>query len=223
MIRDRNKSEKYFENFIDNKTKIITTFQKNLDKGKVNENQISAINKAIFENKLYLLIGYYSLGKDKQFLKKNFEKFIYDTDKNWNPNSGYIKILWIISLANLLLKSEDYISYFDKLITKYNYNDWLLDFLLHKNKFNTFTFIMNQPYSQYKEIVNSENTIYNLKTFLSNNWYHSHKDMAWYNSHLDKKFIYYGYWSFESAAIIKILNLNNTQFIDIKYFPSDLI
>ena len=52
-----------------------------------------------------------------------------------------------------------------------------------------------------------------------NNWYDNHKDYAWYNSHLSDSDAYCGYWSFETAAIAKIFNMDETDLKKMKYYP----
>jgi hypothetical protein len=38
-----------------------------------------------------------------------------------------------------------------------------------------------------------------------------------------EKFSYFGYWSFESAAIVAALGLDDSSFRDNEYYPKDLV
>jgi hypothetical protein len=49
-------------------------------------------------------------------------------------------------------------------------------------------------------------------------WYDNNKDSAWYNDHLSTNDVYTGYWSFEAAAVAKILKLDVSK-INKNYFP----
>lgn len=60
-----------------------------------------------------------------------------------------------------------------------------------------------------------------VKQFLEKDFYHKHMNL--YNSHKSKANIYCGYWSFEAAAIAKIMGLDDTSFIDNQYYPKELV
>ncbi|WP_221644983.1 PoNe immunity protein domain-containing protein [Listeria booriae] len=50
-----------------------------------------------------------------------------------------------------------------------------------------------------------------LKTYLDSKWYAGHDDMGWYDSHFLQGETYSGYWSFESVALVKRLNVWSTK------------
>ncbi|AUS05351.1 PoNe immunity protein domain-containing protein [Pseudotamlana carrageenivorans] len=60
-----------------------------------------------------------------------------------------------------------------------------------------------------------------IKQFLEKDFYHKHMNL--YDSHKSKWNIYCGYWSFEAAAVVKIMNLDDSSFIDNQYYPKDLV
>jgi hypothetical protein len=61
-----------------------------------------------------------------------------------------------------------------------------------------------------------------VKEYLTRHWYKGHYDSYWYGNHKDKG-LYFGYWSFESAAVVKILGLNPDDFNGVDYFPIDIL
>jgi hypothetical protein len=71
--------------------------------------------------------------------------------------------------------------------------------------------------------MNKEEAEIKLKEYLKKYWYKNHSDTYWYNNHNSKYNTYFGYWSFESAAIVKIKKMGNNIFKDIKYYPYDFI
>lgn len=86
------------------------------------------------------------------------------------------------------------------------------------------TYFMKEPYLFWEDALensNKDEIIPKIKDYLVNKWYDAHKDMSWYNSH--KKGDYFGYWSFESAAIVNALGLNDTCLKGVKYYPYDLV
>jgi hypothetical protein len=62
-----------------------------------------------------------------------------------------------------------------------------------------------------------------VKGFITKDWYKEHKNTGWYNSHNSPHDIYYGYWSFETAAVVKIIGLDDSGFRDCQYYPKDLV
>jgi hypothetical protein len=62
-----------------------------------------------------------------------------------------------------------------------------------------------------------------VKEFITKDWYKNHKDEGWYNSHKSKHDTYFGYWSFETAAVVKIMGLDDSTFRDCPYYPKDLV
>lgn len=50
-------------------------------------------------------------------------------------------------------------------------------------------------------------------------WYNQCDDCAWYDSLSSSSDIYYGYWSFESAAIAKIFGLDESVLAQSPYYP----
>ena len=50
-------------------------------------------------------------------------------------------------------------------------------------------------------------------------WYANNASSSWYNSHMSDSEIYNGYWSFESAAISKMLSLNESILEENPYYP----
>ena len=62
-----------------------------------------------------------------------------------------------------------------------------------------------------------------IKHYLEKEWYQLHKDAGWYNSHKGDGKGYSGYWSFETAAVVKIKGLDDSTFRDNEYYPKDLV
>jgi hypothetical protein len=60
-----------------------------------------------------------------------------------------------------------------------------------------------------------------VKRFLEKGFYHKHANF--YNKHKNQHEVYYGYWSFESAAVVAIMGLDDSSFRENQYYPKDLI
>ena len=62
-----------------------------------------------------------------------------------------------------------------------------------------------------------------IKKYLDK-WYQNTKLLTWHNYTPDNgKLFYYGRWSFESAVIVAILDLDDSKFRENEYYPKNLV
>ncbi|MCH4246072.1 PoNe immunity protein domain-containing protein [Acinetobacter gerneri] len=56
-------------------------------------------------------------------------------------------------------------------------------------------------------------------------WYKNHKKQSWYNSHLDleSSVVYSGYWAFEAAALVYLLDLDDSRLHKYLFYPKDIV
>jgi len=59
-----------------------------------------------------------------------------------------------------------------------------------------------------------------LQNYLNYYWYPNHAEYAWYDSDSKDTNTYCGYWSFESAALVETLGLNEQDFEGMEYYPA---
>lgn len=126
-------------------------------------------------------------------------------------------------------------SYFKKLadlVVENRVDDFLISYLINYKLPNTCLktdkFLFSRPYKATLQIVSlsekdKEKGLDRLKQNLVKEWYRGHSDIGWYNSHKSKWDIHKGYWSFESGALAKILNLNDSSLKDLQYYPYDMV
>ncbi|TAJ12413.1 DUF1911 domain-containing protein [Marinilabiliaceae bacterium JC017] len=60
-----------------------------------------------------------------------------------------------------------------------------------------------------------------VKKFLEKDFYNKHS--GFFDNHKSKVDLYYGYWSFEAAAVTCILELDDSSYRDNQYYPKDLV
>ncbi|MBF4636310.1 DUF1911 domain-containing protein [Agreia pratensis] len=57
-------------------------------------------------------------------------------------------------------------------------------------------------------------------------WYQQNKRVMWWNSHeriAAGGLSYGGYWCFEAAAVVKLLDIDDSSFRDNEFYPADLV
>ena len=61
-----------------------------------------------------------------------------------------------------------------------------------------------------------------MKKFVEG-WYKSMKPAAWYDNDQGGEGAYYGYWCFEAALIVRLLEIDDSSFCDNIYYPVDMV
>ncbi|KYZ68960.1 PoNi-like cognate immunity protein [Bacillus sp. GZT] len=171
----------------------------------------------------------YSLGEDISKMEVYFYNAIDDLEHTGASKVGYIYMLWIISLGILLETDKKNIERLKKIVDKKNMNDAVIDFLLCASDIGytnmTNRYYKENPYAKTKEIIELAQTdkkeaSKRLQTYMEKEWFKGHYDYEWKNAHKEPGYV--GYWSFETAAIVKILGLDDTSLKDNNHYPYDL-
>ncbi|MCU5101721.1 PoNi-like cognate immunity protein [Bacillus cereus] len=171
----------------------------------------------------------YSLGEDISTMEVYFYNAMDDLEHTGASKVGYIYMLWIISLGILLETDKKNIERLKKIVDKKNVNDAVIDFLLCASDIG-YTKMMNRyykenPYAKTREIIELAQTdkkeaSKRLQTYMEKEWFRGHYDYEWKNAHKEPGYV--GYWSFETAALAKILELDDISLKDNNHYPYDL-
>ncbi|ASI78409.1 PoNi-like cognate immunity protein [Bacillus pacificus] len=171
----------------------------------------------------------YSLGEDISKMEVYFYNAIDDLEHTGASKVGYIYMLWIISLGILLETDKKNIERLKKIVDKKNMNDAVIDFLLCASDIGytnmTNRYYKENPYAKTREIIELAQTdkkeaSKRLQTYMEKEWFKGHYDYEWKNAHKEPGYV--GYWSFETAAIVKILELDDTSLKGNNHYPYDL-
>ena len=147
---------------------------------------------------------------------------------------GYLLPLQLMGLA-YLLNRRDLLPRLEKLI--YGLGEYqrdardasyerLLGFA--ENKVRTSDDYYSDDYINFMNALYEGNTtaeaLSDLTAYLKE-WYLLHEDHFWHDSHLDleNNDKYVGYWAFEAAAVVYLLNLDDTSLHQFLYYPKDLV
>ena len=149
--------------------------------------------------------------------------------------SGFLDFSRMLSFGVLLEIPKEYILKLVKFIDGDEVKDFFLEFLIRHlipereiistESYSEF-FQVNERYGILKEIILEQDKAKaeeKLEYFLEKKWYPSFKGTSLYNQHDNPHNTYVGYWCFQSAAITKIMKLDDSSFKDNKYYPKDLL
>ena len=182
-----------------------------------------------YRNRINLL---YTSGTRDNDICNDYRKLLLYYAKTWDPEDSYFELIKVLSLAVLLdVDAKDKnLTALMNYIKESCYTDYLVDKFLYyiDNGWegNSTEFKWPNTYETLKNVAECEDktqaTIL-LQDYLNNEWYGIHRECAWYDTHKSSKTVYYGYWSFESGALAKILSLNDSSLKGQAYYPYDLV
>ena len=230
MIRDKYKDKSYFDSYISYEMQRILKFEDLIAKVIKERGEDQAVKRArlsVFHFKINLLTASYSRGDSFDEIKLHLNAAI-DFMTSINISHSYVETLWILSMGILLDVPSASIDIIISVIERDILQDHLLDYLIAFKKDQrpiTDKILFEKPYKIITEAIklNTGEVEKKIKFYLEKYWYSGHKDCGWYDSHKSKSDTYSGYWSFETAAIVKIMNLDDGDFKDYQYYPQDLL
>lgn len=227
------RNEKYISEIFDDIKKINEAEEKGIQL--YNRPNLDAIDynlNDLLKYKYDVFIAGYSLGKDIEDLKSEYNSILSYMEKRWKKSNGFVQMVWMLSIG-IMLEIDD--SEFEKLaeaVRQDNPMDFLIDFLLNYRlpswEIKSNKFLHKLPYSGIQEIISlskidKTKALERLKKYLVKEWYRGHSDTGWYNDHKSKGNQHKGYWSFESGALVKILGLDDSSLKETQYYPYDMV
>lgn len=219
----------------------------------INKNKAENINllkNALIADSISILLAQYSGGISLNEVKKQLVVTIKLIETNWNDSlkvtSGkitlnqydletYDHLLWLLSLGYLLNIENNDFNKLVQIIDKDGVKDKLYEYIIkakipdrptsNNESYQSF-FGVPLCYEKIREAIEETDKKVSegkIKEYITKIWYKNHHECGWYDNHKTNKEIYLGYWSFETAAIVKILEINDNQFINCEYYPKDLV
>lgn len=166
-----------------------------------------------------LIKAEYSFGSPVSKIRFLFDKAVNTIGEYENMSKD--DILSILSLAIILdnKSSVKKFIYFKKtLINSDRLLNAMSDYILTGSLSWNTDLPINCEYEEIDYIIKNNEKEKNLEKYMDN-WYNNHSEYAWYGSHLKSNDTYCGYWSFECAAICKMLGIKDTKLKKKQYFP----
>lgn len=225
--------EFHIEEIPENMEKIVS-LQEDIKNGvqrypRKNEDIISDTRLRTFQLIYELIRAQYSLGLGCDVLEKYYTQGVELLQYVGLDRIGYVNMLQYFSLGILLETPKDTLSQFVELADKDALDDLLFDFLVKScglsRNIRSTGFKKEKPYSETEGIINAamkdrEDASLKLADYVTQKWLKGHADYEWTKAH--KWHSYVGLWSFESAAVAKIFNLDDSGLKDDNHYPYDL-
>lgn len=171
----------------------------------------------------------YSIGMECKSLEEDYTEMIpIILDIGWEK-IGYVHFIQVFSLGILLEVSKEQLEQLVALADKELLDDSLFDFLAKayglKREKQSNNYQKENSYRETEKIIelsfkDKKNAALELQIYMEEKWFQGHYDYEWKNAH--KRAGYVGFWSFETAALAKVLTLNDDGLQDNNHYPYDL-
>lgn len=219
-MRDKRKDEKYFIDFIKYQKNRILKKEDKLNKTLNDKDKKNRINLSLVKYKLDLLIAQFSYGIDIDELLYSLDSVIKTATEM--DTVDYETTLNILSIAVLLeaknKKIKDFISKHSKFINEDKLLKFISSYLCDGSLIWDGKFVLGNIYDKLNDLMENEDKEEVLFRYL-NVWYIDRKDASWHESHKGINNTYVGYWSFETASIVKILGVNDEKLKINDFYP----
>jgi hypothetical protein len=228
-MRDIQKNTTYFTSFILKNEARVKKFEDAIRDGGLPDDRIKSLKRQIFYSKLHIFIASYSRGDELSQMRSIFFEIIDFMQKGWDAQGGYVSLLWMLSVGVMLDIDQECLDAIINIKEENKISDGLLDSIIAFKRQNypvSEKVIFPRPYQKIFQLINEDdnsNSLAQLINYVEKEWYKGHSDSYWFNSHKSQNNTYFGYWSFESGVVAKILNLNDTKLKNVVYYPYDMV
>ena len=216
--------------------KKIVILKDDMEKGiqrypRDNQSIIYATFLHMFMYNTEMLTAKYSLGSHPNEIIEDYLNGIEYLENVGEEKVWYIDLLWMLSLGILLEVDKQDLKRLACVIEKQKKEDALMDFLLKACDIgwnhNTSEYERKNPYAKTAEIIqmalhdkDREKASKRLQQYIEKEWIKGHNDLDFKNAHKEPGYV--GLWSFEAAALAKILGLDDSALKDNNHYPYDL-
>lgn len=216
-MRDTRKNKEYFDEFIEYQYSRIDKKTKKLQEADDTKKQRILVSLIGFE--VDLLKAEFSIGATSDKIKKLLVEAI-DVISEYK-NITYEDLLNILSIAIIVNSKNDTLKLIEnnrELISNDRLLNYLASYICGVEAIWDKNIPLPEEFSYLDNVFDAYDKENALRAYLDE-WYRNHSRYAWYDSHLGSSDTYCGYWSFESAAIAKILRLREDVLKESVYYP----
>jgi hypothetical protein len=157
--------------------------------------------------------------KTIEYLNKTWKAGLYE-DTQWCLQFSILFDFIPVPLKSIIQKIRDN-NYQDK------YLDYLIRYITSENSNITekIQFKDMKPLVEVIELAQTdkESAVTRLKKYVDKQWFKTLKEGVITNRALEKEMLYLGFWCFEAAALVKMLELDDSILKDSEYYPWDIV
>lgn len=203
----------------------IPEYKKDIDVEK-RDNIKEGLKRMLFTMLLEKTIAHYSVGDDKATVTRALIDTIAAFEEAFNYDTGgdYDDAIWLISLGVLCDLPLDTFKRITNVLARDGVNDTLISTIIKYKQpdweESAAAVLWEKPYARIVNVQDANG----LRNYLDKYWYQENEDSYWHGLHNNTKVNnYFGYWSWEAAALAKIREIDDTPLKNQKYYPYDAV
>ncbi len=230
QVRDHLMDRQYFEEYMEEESRLLAQVQSSLRQGKVAPQQIPLVESRAIAHQLCILTARYNLGEDIGEIRREYCPLLAKAASYDHPGVSQVTVIDTVALAVLFEPDEEEWATISKMAQECGRKDWLVGFLLsyhdHNEEYKDRKIFMKRPYELLRNIIEeSPQKTEDLRGYMKK-WYRAMGFAPWHDIHKRqvgrKDKFYNGYWCNEAAAVVKLLELDDSGLKDEPYYPYDL-
>lgn len=219
-MRDTLKTKAYFDEYIKEESERAVKFENKIASGTLPADRLFPVKCKLCTIRINLLIAKYSAGSSTDELRSEFLQIADSVEDCWSAES-YDENLRLLSLCVLFNAGSDIKDRAAKLIREKGEYDSLTECLCSGELTGGASLCYPKVYGELRDILLDGDTA-KIKGYLQKKWYKSHRGSYWFDSHKSKEKLYFGYWAFEVAALMKAMKIDADGLDGAEYFPYEL-
>lgn len=219
-MRDTLKTKAYFDEYIREESDRAIKFKNKIASGTLAADRVVPVKRKLFIIQINLLIAKYSAGVSIDELRSEFLQIVVTVEECMSVES-YDENLRLMSLCVLFNADNDIKERVAKCIKENGEYDSLIESLCSGVNSDDSTLRYPEVYAELRDMLCGDDAS-KIKGYLQKKWYKSHRDSYWFDAHKSKEKLYFGYWAFEVAALMKVMKIDAVSLNDAQYFPYDL-
>lgn len=219
-MRDTLKTKEYFDEYIREESERASKFGDKIASGTLAADRVLPVKRKLLSIRINLLIAKYSSGASIDELRSEFLQIVGSVEECGSAES-YDENLRLLSLCVLFNAGDDIIERVAKPIKEKGEYDCLIGCLRSGAIPDGSSLCYPDVYAELRDMLCGGDTA-KIRGYLQKKWYKSHRYSYWFDAHKAKEKLYFGYWAFEVAALMKVMKIDGTELKGAEYFPFDL-
>ncbi len=245
MTRDTRQDLKHFHADISQREKSHNKRLEKLEKGQIKTERLMPVKQAMASNMLGKVVAKYSAGDSIADLIEDLSLVADLISESWIDGNrkfhyqnkvldayvidAFTIMLRVLSIGVLLKMPTSFFEKLSLIVRNDEVTDDLFEFIFKsqidlwevKNEKSDYEFSLYKGVKESIKASEKDTSEHQIKNYLFNDWLEEQKksemitepDKNWYS----------GYWSFESAVVVAILDLDDSKFRNNEYYPKDLV
>lgn len=226
-MRDMQKNPQYWESVEEDRMETIHINEGIMKKGPRSEEHRNRLRLSRLDTEFELFLAAYSKGAPLEQCREMYLQCLRCSEDLWKRKTNYTDLVWYVALGVLFRVEPQDAAILERITVATGCADQLTCAFLRALNPNNTVRVMDDVPHPYRVAcavldMDCQKAESALVKYLERTWYQGQKTQLWHDNHKLGGYHYLGYWSFETAALVRILGLNDEKLKKSPYYPPDL-